>query len=684
MRHLILTCVLASFATVAQAAWERTGQTPSGAVYRIAVPETWRAGDDLVVYQHTLSFERDLAPDLGPLLDAQLEQGYAVAASGYSQSGWAVFGSARDNRELIERFRADVGVPGRVLTYGSSMGGYVALQMAEDPAIEVAGVLALCPSAAGSRTWDAALDLRVAYDAICAGVDGGQLPQAADQPWLVGAADVSPAGLENIVVHINRCTGVNLPEWLRTDDQRQRLRRLKSTFGIGSDDFLLLNLGYATLGLSDLVRHPAKLGGAIGLGNLFVDYGDTELNATIRRVAADPFAALDFRARSSLRGDGDARIISLHTSRNELSVPEHQQALRALVPATRLSSAMVVEDAPTHCELRPAETLAAWESLRAWVDAGTQPDAVELQARCLALADTGSVAGPCRIDPDVAIDDLDAAVRPRLEPVMQLDSRFSGNWYDPDRNGEGWLVEVLDARTALIYGFTFPAAGEPGAQQWLIGTGTIIDNGIVVDEVYGMDGGAFGTAFASDQTRLVPWGTLRFTFDACGSARLRFNGPAAYGRGERRLAQLLNLGGQDCSASQADAGGPGAFSGSWYDPAEPGQGVVINTRADGVSTLAFFGYAATDGTPLWLYGQGQVDAQGRMRFDAVTRPRGTSFDRLDATAIDRSAWGAVEIDFSSCDTAVLRYRSEDPAYGEGEIALSRLTRPAGLGTCPLE
>ena len=424
--------------------------TPSGAVYRMAVPETWRAGDDLVVYQHGLSFELDTSPSLGPLLQLQLAQGYAVAASGYSQAGWAAFASQQDNRELVERFRVEVGEPGRILSYGGSLGGYVALQMAEDPQLDVAGALSMCPAAAGYRTWDTGLDLRVVYDALCDDVSGGRLPRASDHPWLVRPSDISPLGLQALVVRINRCIGVNQPDWLRSNAQRNRLNTLKQVFNISDDDFLLLNLGVATLGLSDLVRDPGKLGGRVGLGNAWVDYGDDELNARVRRVHADPFAALDFRLRSGLRGDGSAKIISLHTNRDELVVPEHQDWLRHLVPPERLTSALVVEGSPGHCRFNEAEAVAAWESLRLWVDGSDQPDAVELQSRCLALADSQLADGPCRIDPTLEPGDFDEAVRPRNLPLPELDARFSGNWYDPQRSGEGWLIEMLSADTALV------------------------------------------------------------------------------------------------------------------------------------------------------------------------------------------------------------------------------------------
>lgn len=679
VRNLVAIVLLLVTGAV-HAAWERQGMTPSGAVYRMAVPETWRAGDDLVVFQHGLSFELDTSPSLGPLLQLQLAQGYAVVASGYSQAGWAAFASQQDNRELVERFRTEVGEPGRILTYGGSLGGYIALQMAEDPQLEVAGALSMCPAAAGYRTWDRGLDLRLVYDALCDDVSGGRLPNASDHPWLVRASDISPLGLQALVVRINRCIGVNQPDWLRSSAQRNRLNALKQVFGISDDDFLLLNLGYATLGLSDLVRDPGKLDGRVGLGNAWVDYGDDELNARVRRVHADPFAALDFRLRSGLRGDGEAKVISLHTSRDELVVPEHQDWLRRTLPAARLSSALVAESSPSHCQFNEAEAVSAWESLRLWIDHGEQPDALELQSRCLALSDAGLAEGPCRIDPELVPQPFDDAVHPRNLPLAELDARFSGNWYDPERSGEGWLIEILSADTALVYGFTYPAQGEAGDQRWLLGTGRISGNGIAVDEVYSMRGGGFGVDHDPDLAQFVPWGRIDLVFDACGSGRLRFQGPTGYGSGERELVQILHLGDQSCSATAPDAGGAGAYSGSWYDPESPGQGIVVNSRADGVATLVWFSFSPADGLPIWLYAEGRID-DGQMRFAGVIRPRGSVFAPFDPEALDRTPWGQLELDFAGCDQAELRYAGVDTDYGSGQQQLVRLTRPIGLGDC---
>jgi len=85
----------------AQAEHEFTGMTPSGAYYRIAVPDGWKSGDSLVLFQHGLTFDPAQPDslqqhlDLGPLAELQLSEGYALAASSYSQRSWALFTAAQ-------------------------------------------------------------------------------------------------------------------------------------------------------------------------------------------------------------------------------------------------------------------------------------------------------------------------------------------------------------------------------------------------------------------------------------------------------------------------------------------------------------------------------------------------------------------------------------------------------------
>lgn len=668
---------------LSQAAWERTGATPAGAVYRLAVPEGWRAGDGLVVYQHDLAFEATQPPDLGPLRDHQLAQGYAVAASAYRHTGWALFAASQDNRELVERFRIEFGEPGPILTYGRGMGGQIALQMAQDPANAVDGTLALCPSVAGHLDWESALDLRVVYDAVCAGVDGGQLPTAADRPWLVSAGDVSPDGLARTVLAVNRCLGLDQPNWLRSDAQQQRLDHLTHAVGLIDETAVLPQLAQATLGLTDLMRDPGKLAGAQAIGNQGVDYGDGDLNSQVRRIDSDPFAAQALRQLAAV-GDGiQGKVLSLHVGSDPLISSAHQQFLRAQLPSSQLASALVHDSSGAHCRLTDAELATAWDALDHWVrKRGAKPDALELQARCLASEDAELVAGPCRIDPALQPMPAEQAFRPRTRAVDAIDARFSGSWYDPSRDGEGWLIEVLDERTAQVYGFTFPSSRDAGEQLWLTGTGRIDGDGIVVERLEQLDGGRFGSgAKAAPRTQL--WGSARFVFTGCGEARLRVQGPDRYGSHERALTQLTSLAGQSCSnTAQAPGEGLGAFSGSFYDPATPGQGLVLGVGPQGAVTALVFSYDR-DGAPLWLFAQGVLDLRGRLLLGPALQPVGTRYDQFDRQRIERHVWGALLLEFDGCDRAMLHFVSETPGYGEGRLPLTRLTRPTGIGTCAM-
>ena len=150
------------------------------------------------MYQHGLDFGgADPDPSLGPLKDLQISEGYAVAASSYRQRGWALFTAPDDNAELLTVFKQLVGTPGAIVPFGASLGGLISLKMAEDSRFApVPGVYAACPPAAGTRAWDEAIDLRLAYDVICKGA--GELPTGdPPTPWAYNLGDI-PSDLSDL------------------------------------------------------------------------------------------------------------------------------------------------------------------------------------------------------------------------------------------------------------------------------------------------------------------------------------------------------------------------------------------------------------------------------------------------------------------------------------------------------
>lgn len=401
-----LALLLVSVPVLATAGSEITGSTDGGAFYKIVVPDPWNG--DLVIWNHGFS----LAPpapvdDLGPLAGLQLIEGYAVAASSYQQAGWALFKTRNDLQNLVGVFKDKIGTPKRLFLTGGSLGGLVTVAAIEEANIgNVAGAFPFCGAVAGSRNWDAALDLRLVYDAVCAGVPGAAIPGGAE--GLPPHASFTQTSL-GLAVHA--CTGILAPPAFRTPGQNERLEKILGTLLI-PENFLLTDMGYATFGMSDLVHDPRKLSGKIGTGNVGVDYGDTAINAAIGRVSPNPGAANRLGKNYTPTGNvGKTKIVSLHTDKDGLVLVENEGEYAKVVPAGNLTTAIVVEGTPTHCGFTEAETVAGWESLRAWVSGAPQPTAASIQATCLAMPATFS--GPCRIDPGFVIPEMDGRIRPR-------------------------------------------------------------------------------------------------------------------------------------------------------------------------------------------------------------------------------------------------------------------------------
>lgn len=405
---LVVLSILAAMAgTPVRAGTVIEGETGDGAFFRIEVPDPWNG--DLVIWNHGFDLETPAPPvDPGPLADLQLAEGFAVAASSYRQRGWAVFKTRNDLQNLLDIFKFEVGTPGRIFVTGGSLGGLVTAAAVEDAHLgNVVGALTVCGAVAGSRNWDGALDLRLIYDAVCEGVPDAEIP---------GGAEGLPAGStltdRDIALAVNACTGVALPPGLRTPDQADRLQRILETARV-PESFLLVDMVFATLAMSDLVHDPQKLAGHIGTGNAGVDYGDPFVDGAIARVSPHPGAAKRLFRNYTPTGDvGGTRIVSLHTDKDGLVVVENESAYAAVVPQGSLTTAIVVEAAPSHCGFTDAEAVAGWESLRGWADGAPQPSALGIQLTCQALEAVG-FAGPCRIDPAFAIPPLDSRIRPR-------------------------------------------------------------------------------------------------------------------------------------------------------------------------------------------------------------------------------------------------------------------------------
>jgi hypothetical protein len=252
-------------------------------------------------------------------------------------------------------------------------------------------------------------------------------------------------------------------------------------------------------------------------------------------------------------------------------------------------------------------------------------------------------------------------------------------WYQPERDGEGWIVEILDQRTATLTWFTYD---EAGAQRWLFAVGEIEgDAQIRFDRLHSARGGVFGPGFDPAAVQIETVGSARLSFAGCDDGTFSFE---AFGQSASYpLTRLTRTMAADCASLHGTPGEPvqpwATESGSWYDPARNGEGFQLQWSADGTAVMMWYSFDA-DGNPYWMVGAGQREGE-RIVFPALQTTHGGRFGAaFDPAAVERIDWGRLEFEID-CNAGVARYASSLPGFGSGELPIVALTH-AVAGPCP--
>ena len=415
------------------------GQTTSGAYYTIAKPEGWTEKDGLVIWNHGFqsfltgfetadllsilnpswdgyySGEVQAKPGLGPYAETILAEGYAMAASSYSQTGWAVFDSHISNSELYNRFltivtEEELGAPDQFYIIGGSLGGIVTIRDIEADLIpNPDGALILCGAVAGSINWYEAFDLRMIYEAVCDSVPGAGLPQ----PWYERPELLF--GEVEFIDSLNKCTNISsrllidendpleVYTWeLINPDAASRLNKILDKAKIENIYFLGLNLWYAVFQIPRLINDVAQLNGLIPFENVGIDYNDDSINQSSLRTIALPSAEDTLLANYTPSGNvGSTKIVSIHTSHDGLVRVQNQSALINTLPENQLTVGIVDDsNSPSHCGFSTDEGLAAWVELTDWVNGSIQPTPLDLDTTCRTSATNQD---NCNYDPSLAV-----------------------------------------------------------------------------------------------------------------------------------------------------------------------------------------------------------------------------------------------------------------------------------------
>lgn len=129
----------------------------------------------------------------------------------------------------------------------------------------------------------------------------------------------------------------------------------------------------------------------------------------------------------------------------------------------------------------------------------------------------------------------------------------------------------------------------------------------------------------------------------------------------------------------------GGISGSWFDAANPGHGLhveVLPPVAEGEPdriAVAWYVYNG-QGQQRWIVGDGTIDTDGNSATisNAISTAGGLFPPAFQSSQVTSTPFGTLTLEFSSCSSGTLTFDSTDPQFGDGSIAISRLTQIKGL------
>ena len=104
-----------------------------------------------------------------------------------------------------------------------------------------------------------------------------------------------------------------------------------------------------------------------------------------------------------------------------------------------------------------------------------------------------------------------------------INGAFSGTWYNPEQNGQGFNIEVAshpsgaDQFVAFFYGY-----GDTGEHIWLLGSGFDIDGDTATVDVIRTEGVGFGGDYDPELFAFDTVGSMTFTFADCDSGSVSF------------------------------------------------------------------------------------------------------------------------------------------------------------------
>ena len=368
------------------------GTLSDGATYLIQCPAgAWNGTLYLYSHGYVTPGAANPAQDVGdPVTGAwMLANGYALAGSSYSTTGWAIAQALPDQISTLNAFGSTYGQPKTTVAWGHSLGGIITAGLLQDYPNRFDAALPMCGVLAGGvATWNTALDGAFAFQQLIdpsvqvvnitnptANLQGAEAAVVQAQQTAQGRARLA------LVAALGDTPGwfdPQSPEPAATDYAAQELNQYdwasQVTFPFvfafradlqakaGGNPSWNTGVNY----FSDLAKSAdlAEVEALYQAAGLSLGHDVQTLNSS-PRISASPNATAWLARNISFNGDIRVPVLTMHTTGDGLVVPENEQAYRSVVDQAGHGNLLrqVFVNRAGHCAFTPAETITAVQTL---------------------------------------------------------------------------------------------------------------------------------------------------------------------------------------------------------------------------------------------------------------------------------------------------------------------------------
>jgi pimeloyl-ACP methyl ester carboxylesterase len=343
-----------------------TGVDAHGALYALYRPADWNG--DLVLYAHGyIRPQEAIALPTGDfteeLRDSLLAHHYAVAYSSFSKNGYAIEEGMRGTETVAQIFAMRLGHPRRQFLIGHSLGGQIAMALAESRPWRYDGALTFSGVMGGTRReFDYISNVRILFDYFFPGVLRGDLMHLpADlnvETDIIQAAAVAMGARPDLAFALSQITQTPIP-FANGDELGGSIIQALVLQAIELGDILERTHGQSFFGNSNTVYTGA-------LPQPLLD----DINARVARFEIAPSAAAMMRRFYEPTGRLPIPLLAYHALRDPVVPVFHEYVYRDLVQSAGQSAHLIqrFEDRYGHTGFPPSQMIAAFEELVQWVN----------------------------------------------------------------------------------------------------------------------------------------------------------------------------------------------------------------------------------------------------------------------------------------------------------------------------